>query len=384
MPKTQFRPQTDGFLFANRWNYEGDELAQITNYFLGAANSVGARLGDTFGGFVSSAANLVTRSLNNPNVDFSAYGLCGGMAYAARDYYDLGLVLPRGRNIGDVPSGPPGSPAATLRNYIFQRLLDSLGEGDVGSKLLLWMAALHFVPHIFGGGPAWLLAHTREEWQQLKQHLDTGKPWPITIIGTSRLPSNQHQVLAYGYEDPGDGTGTLYLYDPNCPSDTTSGQTIQLDFRGSGLQAVESCGMADRGPLQGFFCADYHPPKTPPPIAVGITSMPTTAEVKTFTGGTVQFSFQTKNLSYTPTPPMKLSMVEPVPARQSLLPSSGHEPTVAAAASEPQPTSIEPGTSRTFDATTQLGPNTQLQQLTPMCFLGTFDGVDVWKRLPVV
>ena len=384
MPKTTFRPQTDGFLFANRWKFEGDELAQITNYFVGASSNVGAMLGNTFGGWVTSAAGLVTRALNNPNMDFSAYGLCGGMAYAARDYYDLGLVLPRGANPGDVPSGLPGSPAATLRTYIFQRLLDSLGDGDVGSKLLLWMAALHFVPHIFGGGPAWTLARSREEWQALKGHLNTGKPWPITLIGSSAVPSNQHQVLAYGYEDPGDGTGTLYLYDPNCPSDTTSGQTIQLDFRGTGLQAVESCAMADRGPLQGFFCADYHAPKTPPPIAVGLTSAPATSALNTATGATVQLSFQTKNLSYAPTPPLTLGVVTPQLARQSLLPGSGHEPTVTAAASEAHPTPIAPGSERTFDATAQLSPTTPADQLTPMCFLGTFDGFDVWKRLPIV
>jgi hypothetical protein len=69
-------------------------------------------------------------------------------------------------------------------------------------------------------------------------------------------------VLACGYDDPGDGTGTIYVYDMNSPGNCPNGepqtveQKLQIDFRGSGLADTESC-PGERGPLRGFFCSAY-------------------------------------------------------------------------------------------------------------------------------
>ena len=50
---------------------------------------------------------------------------------------------------------------------------------------------------------------------------------------------HNHQVLATGYDDPGDGTGTLYLYDNICPDSET---VIRLDFRDGRKFATENAG----------------------------------------------------------------------------------------------------------------------------------------------
>jgi hypothetical protein len=100
----------------------------------------------------------------------------------------------------------------------------------------------------------------REEWVELKGHIDAGHPWPLCLIGTSVSPFNNHQVLATGYDDHDDGTGVIFVYDMNDPGKE---QTITLDMRGEILAAVESVPNADRGPLRAFFCEHYTPDPVP-------------------------------------------------------------------------------------------------------------------------
>jgi hypothetical protein len=128
-------------------------------------------------------------------------------------------------------------------------------------KLLAWMVMLHVdIPFVEGDGAAWLLARSKDEWVELKEHIDAGTPWPMMLIGSSASPFNNHQVLAYGYDDPDDGTATMFVYDMNCPGRENR---IALDFRGSILQAKETCADERRGPLRGFFCNSYRPADPP-------------------------------------------------------------------------------------------------------------------------
>ena len=59
-------------------------------------------------------------------------------------------------------------------------------------------------------------------------------------------------MLALGYEEDDEDTGTIYLYDPNCPGQES---TIRVSFAGPVLDAEELC----PGPqaLRGFFCEQY-------------------------------------------------------------------------------------------------------------------------------
>lgn len=251
MTLTGFRPQTNGFAFVNSWTFDGAEYDQMMLALQRALGAVPTALADNLSAW---AETLVLPALRAWVIDAAPqnYGLCGGMACAALDHYCLGQTLPRGQGYHDIPAHgtPDGS---LLRNFLLRRQLQSMALNF--PRLLLWMAILHIdLPFIEGDGPRWLLNRSMQEWTELKGRIDRSLPWPLMLIGTSHSPFHNHQVLAYGYDDPGDGTSTIYIYDMNCPDKE---HTLKLDFRHDVLLAEESCADASRGPLRGFFCNDY-------------------------------------------------------------------------------------------------------------------------------
>lgn len=254
MAKTAFRPEKDGYAFINSWQFDAYDQQRmegaITGAVSGAANSLSGGAGSMVRG---TLANQVTRWLAGRVPD--GYGLCGGMTFSARDYFVAGKPLPRGRNESDHPD-PNTTMGKTLRDYLWRRQLESLQAN--APQLLSWMFMLHLPD--FLGGPDWLLERTKGEWAALKVHLDADGPWPLCLIGSSTSPFDNHQVLAYGYDDGGDGTGTIYVYDMNGPNRE---QSIKLDMRGRVLVAQESLPNPHRGPLRGFFCEVYSPVDPP-------------------------------------------------------------------------------------------------------------------------
>jgi hypothetical protein len=256
MPKTNFRPDTHGFAFINVWSFDPQELAQMQSIMHDSTGSASSSLTSSLSSFVSPLVQSIMQTLVG-SAEPVNYGLCGGMAFAALDYFKQNKKLPRGRDINDQPRQDT-TDGKTLRDYLWRRQLESMGPNF--PLLIMWMGMLHLnVPF---AGTGWLLERTREEWDKLKAHINNGNPWPICLIGTSTSPFDNHQVLAYGYEDPGDGTGIVYLYDMNCPE--KEHRTL-LDFRGHELNADESCPNTNRGPLRGFLCEVYRP-TTPPDI----------------------------------------------------------------------------------------------------------------------
>jgi hypothetical protein len=141
-------------------------------------------------------------------------GLCGGMVFAARDYFETGRPPPS-------DATPPRS--GRLFDYLVARLFDSfnLPFGPArylelmnpalpdGEPLLRWMGfGLH--------GRAWRMA--KDEWPKIRADIDGGHPSPLGLVMVKSLdPSDlkqNHQVLAYGYVLQGERL-TLRLYDPN-------------------------------------------------------------------------------------------------------------------------------------------------------------------------
>lgn len=140
-------------------------------------------------------------------------GMCGGMIFAARDYFEAGLTP------------PPDTTAPTqglLYSYLVQRLFDSfdLPWGPI-RYLYLMNPAVPDDEARFGFGPhgrAWVMI--REEWPKIKADLERGL---LCSLGLIRLKSHDwrsigknHQVLAYGYELNGDDLA-IHVYDPNHP-----------------------------------------------------------------------------------------------------------------------------------------------------------------------
>lgn len=279
--KANFDPLKQGFAFINSWEFTPHEDQEMRRALDGSLNDVsngrssasgtyaatfgGGSSASSVGGVGAWADSVLLPAIKKwaGNAAPQNYGLCGGMAATALDYYASGKPLPRGAGMNDLPNHTTRE-GSTLRSYLMRRQIDSMAANF--PKMLFWMAMLHIDIPFLRDGPAWLLDRVKEEWQELKSLIDRPTPWPITLIGTSTSPFHNHQVLAYGYEDPGDSMGTIFVYDMNCP---TGEQSIKLDLRGEMLQAQESCADPNRGPLRGFFCNNYAsvtPPELPPTV----------------------------------------------------------------------------------------------------------------------
>lgn len=142
------------------------------------------------------------------------YGLCGGMAFAARDYFEASLPVPPDVN-------PPTS--GSLFDYLWLRLLASFTLPVGPARYLGLMhpglpdhetdfSRIGLAPH----GRAWVMI--MEEWPKIRAEIDSGHPSPLGLVTCKSVDPGQifynHQVLAYGYEL--DGTDLkIFVYDPN-------------------------------------------------------------------------------------------------------------------------------------------------------------------------
>jgi hypothetical protein len=263
MIKTAFQPEKDGFPFINSWKMKPEERTQMRQTLTGSAGEAAGSVGnDPFGMIRTMVTSHLSTWIDAALPDY--YGLCGGMAFAAADHFRAHKPIPYGLEAAVTPNSDDPVDKI-LRDYLWARQMESLRPN--ASVLLSWMVMLHLP--IPGAGPRWLRDRTREQFNNLPAFLAHG-PWPLCLIGSSTSPFNNHQVLAIGADDHGDGTGTVYLYDSNGPGRE---QTIKLDFRGDALQAVESCPSPERGPLRGFFC-EHYTPATPPDLPRGSKPKP--------------------------------------------------------------------------------------------------------------
>jgi hypothetical protein len=264
MHKTKFDPKTHGFAFLNYWELDQADSEAILQTLNQTVAGVLPALEPLFGSVVILAGLALRLRSSAENANPQTYGLCGGMAFAALDYYTAGIPIPT----ATVAPTQASAAGTIMRNYLQRRQLDSLRE-NLGA-VLAWMTVLNYIPQwwSFKSGAPWLLDRSKEEWKTLKKNIDAGQPTPLALIGTTKDPLENHQVLAYGYDepDPGlgvDGTGIIYVYDMNCPGveptpDCLGGErTIRLDLREKALLAQECCPSLQRGPLRGFMCEKY-------------------------------------------------------------------------------------------------------------------------------
>lgn len=171
--------------------------------------------------------NINVAGTNVPIGDASN-GMCGGMVYAVRDYFEAGYLTPPPN--ATAPSGGP------LFDYLSRRLFDSfnLPEGPVKYLHLMnpdlpdhetWFSNAGLAPH----GRAWVMI--MEEWPNIKADLDQGRLSPLALIRVKdhdpfKMGEN-HQVLAYGYSLNGNDL-TIDVYDPNYPGNDSV--TISLNI----------------------------------------------------------------------------------------------------------------------------------------------------------
>jgi hypothetical protein len=199
---------------------------------------------------------------NLPGVPAS-YGLCGGMSTAAADFFWASSPIPAA-----TAAPAQGSP---LHQFIYQRQMDTFGGGGYVKKFADWMA-------LPDGTPLGTRRRTADEFAQLRAQLDAHKLVVLGLVYVS-LPApiwNNHQVLAYAYQQASSNAFTIRIYDPNFNNDDTI--TIEAQLLTVGVQTIPGIPPRIRTimglqcmqhtpdgqiPVRGFFIMPYQP-VTPP------------------------------------------------------------------------------------------------------------------------
>lgn len=223
-----FLPSTSGFAFANA--FPGVPLRRI-----GIPGVVSVPIGD--------ASN----------------GLCGGMAFAARDYFEAERPP---------PSDAKAPATGPLFDYLVDRLFDSFALPFGPATYLELMnpilpdgettwSRLGLAPR----GRAWRMI--KREWPAIRAQINAGHPCPLGLIRVKSSDpfelKRNHQVLAYGYELAGTAV-ELRLYDPNRPKD--DGVTLSLDLSHP-TQRTTVLSYPAGPPVYSFFAVPYEA-RTPP------------------------------------------------------------------------------------------------------------------------
>ena len=285
MPKTLFRPQIDGSRLEFIEEVGKKEIHAVRRKFRSAIDesiellkplySAAVEIYDVRNGLVESVAGDIPP-------DFI---LKSGKIYFILDYYNARLFF--------LKSVPKKKNDIALINAFFRsRSADSLDAN--AAVLLVNLAIAYMIPdkwlpeswivdpireqiaqmdmlkdstidltlRIPLGGNLWLRDKCREEWDTLKKYLDDGKPWPIRLIGASLNPYENEAVIAYGYKEHGDGTGTIYVYDLAFPGQE---QALKLKFHGKTQITVEGFESPSDDNIRGFYCENYSK-QSPPAI----------------------------------------------------------------------------------------------------------------------
>lgn len=206
--------------------------------------------------FVNSFANNFI-----PEFDVRTDGLCGGMVYAALDYF----------NHPEIPLPTQDyepTDGTTLRTYLYHRQTNSI----VDHNHVKW-SELSVNP--FGSRNAefyrWGLEGPNGRLDQLKREIDAGRPVPLGLKGCNEGCKGDHQVLAIGY-DVGAYTGDMgpalrqvriFVYDPNFP-----GRTMTLvPFHEANLYRYAE-DHAER--WRTYFVNEHYSVRTPPRITTPV------------------------------------------------------------------------------------------------------------------
>jgi hypothetical protein len=183
-------------------------------------------------------------------------GLCGGMAFAVADLFAAGRLPPDGTE-----NPPEGSGAF---KFIVKRLIDSFNLPAGVAEYYEWMNLPTDNDDILGVIALVGTAQRTIDGQmpKLRRMIDHGHPCPLGLITVSShnpmdLGQN-HQVLAYKYEDDG-STTTVWIYDCDSPDDDNVTITFQTS-NPSKAKFVDSTGMT----VRGFFAVPYTPANPSP------------------------------------------------------------------------------------------------------------------------
>lgn len=175
-------------------------------------------------------------------------GLCGGMVFAAADYFHAGRAAPVER---------PEAHEALYR-FVVRRIVDSWHPPGGVARYYAGMLR----------ADSDLLARTRHrEWPRITAALDRGVPVPLGLVTVSsanpKLLRHNHQVLAYAHEQE-ESRWRLWVYDPNRGPRDDIAVTLEAD---ASAGFTHNLGISRT--LRGLFRVSYTP--TRPPDSVPLT-----------------------------------------------------------------------------------------------------------------
>lgn len=242
---TGFVPEHDGFQFPNSW-------------------------------VNAPYAPPMFRSTPEENLRFcnANNGLCGGMVFAALDYFYASKAIPK------APEPPPGE-GDPLFDSLVDRLFDTFSDFSTVSLMLKLINPAYpdtdeNALGVLGlaAGRAAVMAH--EEWPLIRADIDRGRPSPITVLTVKSLNPGDlgqcHQVLVYAYEARNHQV-TLRVYDPNQPRNNDI--TMSFDEHDVSKRIVVEHNLAINGlPVYCFVRMNYT--TRPPRLATGPRFRPPT------------------------------------------------------------------------------------------------------------
>jgi hypothetical protein len=185
----------------------------------------------------------------------ASQGVCGGMAFAVRDYFEVAQTIP-----ADLQPPPAGSPLFT---YITARLIDSFDVPTGVARYAEWMLAPSADLNLLVDTRAGTFSRTvNSTWPKLRATIDGGRPCPLGLVTVHTADLSQigkcHQVLAYAYSCDDAGLVTVRVYDPNTAHG--SADDVWITFNSSAPKVVSPINHninIGEPTLHGFFCSAY-------------------------------------------------------------------------------------------------------------------------------
>lgn len=190
-------------------------------------------------------------------------GLCGGMSFAALDYFNSALPVPTHAST-DYPA-PDYVPVAgtKLWEFILRRHLASVGVGvvPVGVPVVLppltltlqmvdSYASLTFIQ--MSATPTLLLRPSlTTELGKVKAAVLAGTPVPIVLVDAAGIQKS-HQVVVTGFDDTTSGSVTLFVYDCRFPR-----KTWALTVTPASATCVQNTPGESPGVWKAFFVNKY-------------------------------------------------------------------------------------------------------------------------------
>jgi hypothetical protein len=190
----------------------------------------------------------------------AARGLCGGMVFAALDYWNARSAPPR-----MMPA-----PDTELYRFIVHRLVQSWHVPAGVAKYYQWMSLpdadtrLVIKDRSVTVRGVWRRTVERE-WPQVRALVDDRGAATVGLVTVASanplLLGENHQALAYGYDLAGTQV-SVAVYDPNSGPD----DSVRITFDPSRAPLFEHNLKIGR-PLRGFFLTAYSPATPPVPVA---------------------------------------------------------------------------------------------------------------------